>query len=63
MKINYGLWWHEGRKRMSRNFSINYEMNWDSQDDHEKFRQMILQNHPGTHIVGYAISDVDEEEE
>jgi hypothetical protein len=60
VKINYGLWWNEGKKRVSRNFSIEYDMDWDNQEDHNKFRSHILEKHPGTHIIGYAIREEDE---
>ena len=54
MKVNYGLWWDEGKKRMSRNFSIDHDMDWENEEHHLAFRKMILEKHPGTHIVGYA---------
>jgi hypothetical protein len=60
MKINYGLWWYEGEQRYNRTFSIDHNMDWDSKEDHEELRQLILDKHPGAHIVGYAI-DNDEE--
>lgn len=61
MKINYGLWWEEvvngKRKRRNQNFSIEHDMNWDNEEEHIKFRQMIVEKHPGTHIIGYALED------
>lgn len=57
MKINYGLWWKENKAIIHRNYSIEHEMDLDNQEDHEKFRQLIRENHPNAHIHGYAIAE------
>jgi hypothetical protein len=57
VKINYGLWWNEGKKPRSKNFSIEYTIDWDKPEDHNKFREHICSIHPGKKLMGYAIAN------
>lgn len=63
MKIRYKVWWYDksGRKKITkfRNGELQWDGNWDDNNTHQDLRKLIIDENPGTHIVGYATEDAD----